>query len=97
MAGTMKNLYDCIFEAVEDILNAKHQEDLGMRVYFDMHGVEHSLEDCPQDDTCECPEHLGYSEAVRDTQRAISTYHDMVRMIKLKMKENPKILDGECE
>ena len=37
--------------------------DRAAREYFGIHGCEHSLDDCPEDDTCECPEVAGLRES----------------------------------
>jgi hypothetical protein len=42
---------------IRGLIEAYHQNQKALGEYFGMHGTEHSLEDCPEDDTCECPEH----------------------------------------
>lgn len=38
-------------------------ERAALRAYFDVHGAHHSQDDCPQDDTCRCPEHAPLTAA----------------------------------
>jgi hypothetical protein len=34
------------------------EEKEALTRYFDVHGAEHSQDECPQDDTCDCAEHV---------------------------------------
>lgn len=43
---------------IEALLAAYREESKALEVYFDLHGIAHSGEDCPQDDTCDCGEHV---------------------------------------
>lgn len=50
-------LYKCQGR-LEGLLEAYREESKALEVYFDLHGIAHSGEDCPQDDTCDCGEHV---------------------------------------
>jgi hypothetical protein len=60
-----------------------HQdEQVGLREYFDCHGPQHSIEDCPQDDTCECPESRKLREAWTRMGRETELAHRRLDKIK---------------
>jgi hypothetical protein len=44
-------------DRLNGLINTYYLECDGLSDYFNEWGAEHSDSDCPQDDTCECPEH----------------------------------------
>jgi hypothetical protein len=41
---------------IRGLIETYHDESEGLSEYFEYHGPQHSDENCPCDDTCECPE-----------------------------------------
>lgn len=63
-------LSECLAR-IEELVAAIRANDKAARAYFEVHGAEHSDEKCPEDDTCECPEHQPFDEAHLMTSRAV--------------------------
>lgn len=66
---------------IEGLIAAYRDEAEGMSEYFGYHGGSHSDENCPQDDTCNCPE----------TQKMRAAWERFGREIELACRRVDKI------
>lgn len=72
------------------LIEAYYKEYEGLSEYFDYHGVEHSNLDCPQDDTCDCPESRKLHSAWRFFGRQVELAHRRVDKINKVLNEFEK-------
>ena len=81
-------------ERLAGIIEAYDKEREGWQVYLDFHGVEHSQEDCPHDDTCDCPEHSQIRIAWQRMEQEIEMAHRRRDQIKIALDEWRKARGG---
>ena len=66
---------------IESMIAAYHDEHEGLSEYFEMHGAQHSQEECPEDDTCACPESKKLHAAWKRWGHEISDAYATLRSI----------------
>lgn len=74
---------------LEGLVSAYTAEVEGCHDYFGYHGAEHSDENCPEDDTCACPEAQKLRAAWEQQGRAVELAHRRIDKIKA-MRERIK-------
>jgi hypothetical protein len=63
-------LEECLAR-LEGLVNGEWATHEALNRYFAIYGAEHSQEDCPEDDTCECPEHVQMTLATARMSREV--------------------------
>jgi hypothetical protein len=69
-------------DRLRGMIEAIDQEREALSGYFAEHGPHHSDDDCPQDDTCDCPEHQPLSAAWERLGREIELAYRRLDRIK---------------
>jgi hypothetical protein len=77
-------------DRLHEMVAAWRMEDAGLCEYFGWHGSEHSDADCPQDDTCECPEHAKLRAASGPMSRAVELAERRIRKLDALLAELDK-------
>lgn len=80
LATAKQNVTDCR-TVIESMIDVYHDEHEGLSEYFEMHGPQHSQEDCPEDDTCDCPEAKKLHAAWKRWGREISDAYTLLRAL----------------
>jgi hypothetical protein len=77
-------------ECIESMIDAYHDEHEGLSEYFEMHGPQHSQEDCPEDDTCDCPESRKLHAAWKRWGCVVTAAYDTLRALKSVLGKDGK-------
>lgn len=77
-------------DRLNELLDLHHKSCEAYAEYFDYHGWEHSIEHCPQDDTCECPESEKLFTVWRKQDRKIELAYRRVDKINRALDEIEK-------
>lgn len=72
-------------DRLSGLLAAYEEERKAWQVYLDFHGVEHSNEDCPEDDTCDCPENVPLHMAWRRMNAELTLAERRVEKIRVSL------------
>ncbi len=74
------------------LLAARRREDEALCAYFGEYGAEHADEDCPEDDTCECPLVEAMNLASRFVDREVEWAGRRIQKIRKMRKELAALL-----
>jgi len=75
-------------DRLEGLIGAYRDEYEGLSEYFGHHGAEHSDPDCPEDDTCDCPESRKLHAAWLRFGREVELAHRRIDKIKRALVEH---------
>ena len=77
-------------DRLKGLIEAYKEEYEGLSEYFSFHGAEHSNPDCPEDDTCDCPESRKLHSSWLRFGREIELAHRRVDKINRALNEIKK-------